>query len=671
MDDSQWIDQESLDLFKLIIENISSDFNGNELAFIITSRPTTDDPIKNLLEEWNKDKLDLSTLINGDVLENEHIVKAMLKDFHFEFRSQQVLINYFSELGIVRPLHVLQTLETLLKKQLIQPYGDRFIISDVDALKNLPPSRDYENMLRDLLGECDSRLLDILQCCAIIGNEFRVSIVAEIFKIEVLEFIALLQVAEHAKILVDPGEEDDMYMFTDKRIRNGIKSFSKATGSSNTILSQRIRIYHKRFIALRERELEGLIKIPYESYLALAHHAYAVIDVYPEKAAEYNRIAAEKTYEKGLTRKALELYQNALNAIELGFSKINLKTHLEFYISYSKCLLDAQKNPQDVLDILDKAQLLVDKDLLKNTNLNVHWFQNELIVIKALAYYRLRNFDESIKEANKIISSKKASRVQQCRAMFYYAASLPPADQKTRQDAHLKVIENINLEIEGDKLSDIERVELLKVKSEALNNTGFIYLFGLGLPSESIVFFNEAIELNKLPEINDQKGIGIANGGLGDAYKALGEFDLAEHSYNTNLNISTRGGDLQGICRMNSMLGEICLKREKDQTEPNASNFDLAFQYYEASLAAAVEQKNSVGCVFALGGLIEVGLASKKPEIFEYVFKEFDVLVEKELHQNIPEFATKAFKNALDNVRLEAPDFESKVNNCLHLLGLI
>ena len=161
------------------------------------------------------------------------------------------------------------------------------------------------------------------------------------------------------------------------------------------------------------------------------------------------------------------------------------------------------------------------------------------------------------------------------------------------------------------------------------------------------------------------------NGGLGDAYKALGEFDLAEHSYNTNLNISTRGGDLQGICRMNSMLGEICLKREKDQTEPNASNFDLAFQYYEASLAAAVEQKNSVGCVFALGGLIEVGLASKKPEIFEYVFKEFDVLVEKELHQNIPEFATKAFKNALDNVRLEAPDFESKVNNCLHLLGLI
>ena len=671
LDDSQWIDQESLDLFKLIIENISSDFNGNELAFIITSRLVTDDPIKNLLEEWDNNKLDLSTVINGDVLENEQIVKAMLQDFHFEFRSQQALISYFSELGIVRPLHVLQTLETLLKKQLIQPYGDRFNISDVDALKNLPPSRDYENMLRDLLGECDSRLLDVLQCCAIIGNEFRVSIVAEIFKIEILAFIALLQEAELAKILVDQGEQDDVYAFTDKRIRNGIKSFSKASGSGNNVLSQRIRIYHKRFIAIRESELEGLSQIPYESYLALAHHSYAVIDVYPEKATEYNRIAAEKTYDKGLTRKALELYQAALNAIELGHSKINLKTLLEFYISYSKCLLDAQKDPQDVLDILDKANLLIDKGSLKNTELNVSWFKNELIVIKALAYYRLRKFDDSLKEANKIISSKKASQVQQCRAMFYYAASLPPTDKKARQGAHLKVIENINLEIEGDKLSDIERVELLKVKSEALNNTGFIYLFGLRLPSESIVFFNEAIELNELPEINDQKGVGIANGGLGDAYMALGDFDLAEKSYNTNLNISTRDGDLQGICRMNSMLGEICLKREKDQAEPIASIFDSAFQYYEASLAAALEQKNSVGTIFALAGLIEVGLSSNRPEMFEYVFKEFDVLVEQELHQNIPEFATKIFKNSLENVRIKAPDLESKVDSCLRLLGLI
>jgi len=671
LDDTQWIDQESLDLFKLIIENISSDFNGNELAFIITSRCVTDDPIKNLLGDWNNNKIELSTEINGDVLENEYIVKAILQDFHFEFRSQQALISYFSELGIVRPLHVLQTLETLVKKQLIQPYGDRFIISDVDSLKNLPPSRDYENMLRDLLGECDKRLVDILQCCAILGNEFRVSIVAEIFKIEVLEFTVLLREAELAKIIVDKTQLDDVYAFTDKRIRNGIKSFSNESGANNNVLSQQIRIYHKRFIILREKELKGLTKIPYEDSLALAHHSYAVIDSYPDKAAEYNRIAAERTYEKGLTRKALELYQNVLNVMDHGCSKINLKTLLEFYISYSKCLLDAQKDPQDVLVLLDKASLLLDKGSLTNKEVNVIWFANEMVVIRALAYYRSRKFDDSIQEANKIILSNKACQTQLCRAMFYYAASLPPTDQKARQDAHLKVIENINLEIEGDKLSDIERVELLKVKSEALNNTGFIYLFGLRLPSEAIVFFNEAIELNELPEINDQKGVGIANGGLGDAYKALGDFDLAEKSYNTNLNISTRDGDLQGICRMNSMLGEICLKREKDQAEPIASNFDSAFQYYEASLAAALEQKNSVGTIFALAGLIEVGLSSNRPEMFEYVFKEFDVLVEQELHQNIPEFATKIFKNSLENVRIKAPDLESKVDSCLRLLGLI
>jgi tetratricopeptide (TPR) repeat protein len=676
LDDTQWMDQQTFDLFELLIEMLSKNFNNNECCFILTSRPVDQkDKVKKMLLTLSEEEIiSLEMNINEKILGNESIVINILQTFRFEFRSQQALVSYFSSLGVNRPLHVLQTLATLLKKKMIEPFGDRFIIRDLDSIKKLPPSSDYKAMLDSLLGECDDRLISILHCCAIIGQEFKISLIAEIFKIDPLKFLEILEEAVEAKILMDVPNFDDVYAFVDKRIRGCIKFISYDENSTKFLTTQRVRIYHKRFLALKE---EGLSfddltagQIDYDLALTLAYHANYIKDVFPDKAVKYNRIAAEKSYFKGMTSNAVELYLNALSATKIFGCKTNLNVLFDLYISYSKCLLDAQKDPTEALTILDEASQSLKENHHSSSSEVDHlsWVENEIIILRALACYRLRHFDESLSYAKKVLSSKVVDLSQACRAEFYQAASFPPSEPELRKTAHLKVLRDIDHAIQKGELNDSLRIELLKVKSEALNNLGFIFLFGLKEPNDALPYFKEAAELNIIPEINDQKGVGISHGGMGDCFKAQGELLSAEEAYKINLKISTENGDLQGVCRMNSMLGKIYLDKAGLVNEPDEELFGRASIYYEDSLVAAVSQKNGINIAFALVGIIEVAVASNKHASFDYVLEEFDRFVNASLHKSIPDFAKNQLKESLKTVKTTSPELADKVDGLIKCL---
>ncbi len=667
LDDTQWMDEESFELFSLILDLLSKGFESNELSFVLTSRPVDDaDKVKTLLIELNEQQvINLNTDINSSVLETDEIVKSLLKSLRFEYRSQQALISYFSNLGIIRPLYVLQTLETLLKKQLVQPYGDRFVISDINALNHLPASRDYENMLRDLLGECDERLIDILHCCALIGQQFKISVVAEIFNMDELEFIGVIREAEKAKILFDDPIQDDVYAFFDKRVRNGVKSLSFSKSSNEALLTQRTRIYHKRLLSILESEEKLVSSIPYTATLELAYHAFCIKDMCPDKAVHYNRLAAEKTYEKGLTNRAISLYKNALSAAALAHSGITDSALLELYISYCKCLLDAQQPIDEVVNVLDKAEGL---SLILNSSDEVNvFYKNEIMILRSLAYYRLRKFEQSIECAQIVISDSAASQEQKCRSSFYRAASLSPSDQQARYDAHSKVIDDIDAVIGGEGLNGVKNPELLKIKSEALNNMGFILLFGLKKPVEAILYFKQALAINELPSINDLKGMGISHGGLGDCYRLEGEITLAVESYEKNLKISEDNGDLQGVCRMHSTLGQVYLENATELGD-NKGSLDDALTHYEKSLEAAFSQNSGFNVGLALSGLFKVGIASGETKLFGYVFKEFGIFIERKLHENLPVFPRETLKTTLEDLKEIAPKYTEEVDVCLSKL---
>ena len=289
------------------------------------------------------------------------------------------------------------------------------------------------------------------------------------------------------------------------------------------------------------------------------------------------------------------------------------------------------------------------------------WIENEIMTLMALAYYRLRRFDESL-SCSKNVLEKAIDPAQKCRAQFYHAASLPPKETELRKTEHMKVLNDIDHAIQKGEINDSIRLELLKVKSEALNNLGFILLFGLKKPNDALIYFKEAAELNEIPEINDQKGIGISHGGMGDCYKAQGELSSAEDEYKINLKISTENGDIQGVCRMNSMLGQICLNKASLANEPDDELFSRASNYYEDSLKAAVSQNNGVNIAFALAGIIEVCLASKNYTSFDYVFEELGRFIDSGLCKSIPDFARTPLKESMQTIKAISPELEEKAN---------
>ena len=247
-----------------------------------------------------------------------------------------------------------------------------------------------------------------------------------------------------------------------------------------------------------------------------------------------------------------------------------------------------------------------------------------------------------------MVNSSKATMTQKIRGKFYnIAAGISRKDEPEKsRDEHMKLLVKSADLLKEKTLGDPERIELLKVRSEALNNLGFVLLHNLNLAEEALPYFTDAIEINSRLEINDQKGIGIANGGLGDCYNKLGEIEKASEHYQINLEISHNNGDKQGIVRMTSMLGEIKYEIAKNEDEENSRMelIDEAEDYYEESLATAEDQENIIGMIFAFSGLIKVIVLSGHYEKCERIF----LMIEEKASgiNKAPDFAKDALKAA-------------------------
>ena len=670
LDDAQWIDPLTFELLEMLFQELSSSFNNNEVSFILTSRPIKkDDKVKAFLKKLeHTGVINVFWKINEGILENEKIIDGIIENLWFDYRARNSLSEYFKERGIYRPLHILQTIEVCIEKKIIEEFADSFVLARGANLKKLPPPLDYKRMVEEMLTACDHRLIDILQCCAVIGKAFRVSIIAHIFNIDVLELLRLLKEVESANIVRDIMEEDDIYEFVDKRMV-GIFRNLKTSSLGDEHISQKVREYHKRFIVVKEEKAKksgfDAGSLPYRDVLSLANHSQAIRDVYPQKAVHYNRIVAEKTYKKGMFAAADIYYKNAVDIVNSDRVRVPPEEGLLLYISYAKCLLDEQADLNEVANILDSASDILNSSM---QNIDNKWAENELNVVCALQHFRRREFNDALEKASKVINAEDTTLTQKIRAQFYYAASLPPSEAENRRDKHIEVLADTNEALEKGNIEARDRIEILKVKSEALNNTGFVFLYGLKNPDDALKYFDQAIEINRMPEINDQKGIAIAHGGKGDCLKQLGQLDKAEEAYRVNLEISRKNGDMQGIVRMTSVLGTIMLEKGKKGTGSEQLDFfKKAEELYNESLGVSEEQKNIIGVLFALSGMIETIMAAETYERSDYIIKKLESVSSEFNISMAPEFARNALTSSLKKFQGKAIDYSEQISRYLSL----
>ena len=720
IDDTQWIDPDSFELLEKIIDvlNTEATFQGqNKVSFIFTSRGEND-KTKKYLQDVEMVNIDDS--INQGILQNEKIVAGILEGLKFDTRTKQTLINYFNGIGIESPLQILQTLDTAVAKDMIDAYGGNFILTKGADLKKLPPPQDYLRMVEELLNGLDSRLLDMLQCAAVLGKSFRSSIISEIFKVDMLDFLEMVKGAEAKQIVKDVSAEDDIYEFVEKRMVGIFRNLRKREDEEEFI-PQMVREYHKRYVEIKEKEIKeksiSQNQIPYRDILSLASHSRAVADVYPGKALLYNSLAAARAFSRGLFKVANGFFKNTL--VILNYLKSSEKTEkaLLLYIDYAKCKLDEQTSFDEVDELMTRAWteiaglhystvddqgirrekeneaegkwkyintdkdeinkaetvsrirmlkipddwenvwinpdpdghlqaavISTDNDEEKVTHSIYHtefesvksgtqgvdekysWAQIEIRLLEALNHYRHQHWKDAAEKAKSVMDDDNTTVAQLNRAEFYYIASaISKRDEPERsRDEHLRLLGEIENSLNSNQLQEPDRIEVFKVQSELLNNVGYVIVSNLKQPEEALKYFHAAIEINEQPEINDQKGIGIANGGLGDCHYTLKNYGQAENHYTVNLNISRNNGDKQGIVRMTSMLGEIKLLNAKNEQDADTKENLLyeAENYYNESFLVAEDQKGSISILCALSGLLETIILSESFDKCKYVFEK-------------------------------------------------
>ena len=672
IDDTQWMDEDSFSLLELIIETLSTDLDfkaKNKVSFIFTSRPVSENnKIKKFLK--NSNEINVNDSINQESFRNNKIVDGIIDSLNFDFQSKQKLVNYFNNLGIESPLQILQALDTVVEKKMIEIYANKFILIKSADLKTLPKPDDYNRMVDGLLEGLDPRLLDSLQCAAVIGRSFKASIIAEIFKLDILEFLVMLKGAEERNILKDISEKDDIYEFVQKRMVGIFRNLRKRS-DDNDFMPQMVREYHKRFVEIREKYNKknkiALNTISYRDTLSMATHSKAIADVFPDRALDYNSLAANQAYKKGLFSIANKFFRNCLDIMEKYNTDIDDTEYLAIFISFAKCLIDEESDIEEAKKIIQRGYKIIDK---AGENVKSNFSRLELMLLDSLIFFRSRQSSDAMKTAQDVLTFN-CTVTQQLRAKFYIAISLDTEKLEERKKLHLEVVNNAESLLKKNELNPEEIIQVYKVLSEVYNNIGFVFLYGLKKPEDAREYFNQAIKINEIPEVNDQKGIAIAHTGLGTICEQLGDLEKAGEHYNENLRISKNNGDKKGIVISTSKLGHIhhrLIETSKD-SDSRVTNLKQGRKYYNQSLFIAEGQKNGTSILFALSGLLENFILSESYEECEKIFNKIDENQES-IEKNAIQFSKDAVDASLDKLKQEVQknQFDSEIKKVKNIL---
>ncbi len=647
LDDVQWMDESSVQLFRVLLTRISDRFRAddrlhNRFGIVLTARTDVDressaraGEVREILSEFiGRGELKLLTVDRFDArLGDEENASAWLDGFFTQTnateRARRVVTRRLDELGLMLPLHRLEFLTLAREQGLIREVEGRLDVVAGTDLAGVSAGRSFEEMAARELDGLSPRLVEILQCCAMMGRGFRPSIIAKIFQMDELDVLAELGVAEARGIVVDELDRDDHYHFQDKRLA-GI--FRSAAGSNSEHVRQMVREYHARFVIARSSEIdarqEDPDRLPLGDLMALAHHAGMVRDRMPREAVVWCLRASRRCHRECLFERAVSTIEPALQLVSRDGLDLDAALRLEVLGLHLRLTLDAGEE----LDVA--AQSLAIARSLLHDDPSSALLQAEFANLASLLAYRRRDFEQAKEEAELALRFASPGSMESYRARFNVALAMSPTPAEPR----IAVLEGILAMAEESATTDRESPAWLVLKSEVLNQLGSARLWGLRDDAAASIAFAEALELNRDPRVADRKGEAISLGGLGDICKVRADSvsdparatELRQEAlghYRANLRISLETGDRQGIIRMNSMIGGLLLDlAETGATdEPDAAWRD-ARGCYERSLHAAESVGNAMSMRLAFEGLVRVerhsgGNGAHLLEYLEAMFK--------------------------------------------------
>jgi tetratricopeptide (TPR) repeat protein len=602
LDDTQWMDPETFELFKLFIDKLINDFENNEVSIILTTRRVPDqDKVKSYIQELKKEgRINLFEKINQEKLQSEELVSPLLEQLKIVPSSSSLIKEHLQGKGINRPLHILEFLSILVEKKFLISYGDDYKLIVGTDLNALPDPSDYTRMVNEEIADVDSETQNILQCCAIIGHDFDVSVIAHIFRMDLIELLERIKDSEKRGFVKDVENKDYIFMFSDKRYRGIFKNINR-NFDLNKDVPQIVREYHKRYIEIIEGTVQDNIPT-YEQLTRIVSHYLVIKETYPQKTLDYCLQLAESSLKRGLYSMASKYYDLAPDIMKI-LPKYNVRVDQSIRIGLLKSQLQRGDidHAKSIIDEFEKdfepkveeKQGLVDYLLLKCEYLYKEG-KSRADLKFAIPFYQ-----EASQLCESLIKDGELTAGHELRAKFFHCLCMDKRDPDY-YSKYLALIEEINDQI--NDFSGDELIGILEVKSELLNSIGFLEMLSKqeGYLDRAFKFYHEALEINLMPEINDLNGQGISYGGLGDVYSGRGEYEEAYNNYDKNYQISHDIGVEAGISRMSSMMGGLIINGKVEKKK------ELALKFYKESFYLALKNRNVFGVYFGLVGLHRV-----------------------------------------------------------------
>lgn len=635
IDDVQWIDEDSEGVLRSLLHQLAASPRSARISMAIAGRPE-DGCVERVLQMLPSSasilKVDLDAMPAEEPAE---LRSRLLEAVGLDGLSRRRFEAELEHRTIETPASVLSFVGLAASRNALADHTGGLVLADSLDLASLPPVDDPSLCLPELTRSLDHSTLGVLRCASIIGMRFRVSILAEIFNLDVLDLIRELQRAEECGIVTDVLEIDDCYEFADRRTAAAFRAEARramAGAGERQGIPQAVREYHRRYVRVAGAELEsrwGEVRdAPYGEIAAIAEHAIQLRDSNPALAVRWAMLVADRSLARGLAgaaRRALE------PAFEVVHQRQVRGLAPEAHFALIRALVRAMVDEGSEGELLDRAiedgdRLVAEMSESSRSFDRIAW---DLLVAEGL--YRNRRFDEVIARASTVIDASGSVPATRLRASFLAAASMSPADSSARNRA----LEAIRTELGSirDQAADDRSASLLRIEAEVLNTLGFGLLRDQAAEAgpRAMACFEAALEINRGEIAPDRRGERISLGGLGDALQRLGRVAEAEVRYTQNLEASREDGDLAGITRMTSMLAGIALSRiERGESSDRAGDLSRVEALLAESLECADRQRNADGAAFALASMIrEATLAGRDSSSILARIEDRRVLLER------------------------------------------
>jgi hypothetical protein len=352
IEDVQWMDERSEELFRflwkslllaveenepfprvLFITSSSTDSNetrSNAHSFIHHKAKTAAGSNENIsflieghsemvkLTVWDdqQDKLPrLSDLSPGNFVEKWFSASGMLPNI--DDGLMDGLKEFLAESEVFSPRYFLQLLQFLIQSKLIEEKNQSLVASSSLQWDKIPLESATDVYYRTKFERLDPNLIKFLESAAFIGPQFEAAVLAKIWKIDKIELVHQLLVAEKAGLVIDLNEKDDYYSFSNKKVRHALKQFALRDSKVNAI-PQIVKEYHKAIIGIKigiseltfEQHYAGVISWDYDLLQDLANRVVIIKREMGANAEIILAAAGIRSFEQGEHARALNYFKH-------------------------------------------------------------------------------------------------------------------------------------------------------------------------------------------------------------------------------------------------------------------------------------------------------------------------------------------------------------------------